>query len=109
MKRPAGFVAGIAALVVLAALAREPANPFDVKLPTDRQVMHVLNRAAFGPRPADVEKVRRMGVKAWLKQQLDPASIPENPELETRLSRLVTLRMPTWEIVVATQPPQQMA
>jgi uncharacterized protein (DUF1800 family) len=109
MEKPAGFVAGIAALMALAALAREPADPFAVKLSADRQVMHVLNRAAFGPRPAEIEKVRRMGVKAWLKQQLDPASVPENPELETKLSRLVTLGMPTWEIVEATQPSQPMA
>ncbi len=106
--KPAGLVTGLAAMLAFAAHAREPANPFDVKLSSDRQVMHVLNRAAFGPRPADVGKVRRMGVRAWLKQQLDPASVPDNPELEARLSRLVTLAMPTWEVVETTQPQQTM-
>ncbi len=60
--KPAGLVAGLAALLACAALAREPANPFDVKLANDRQALHVLNRAAFGPRPGDGEAVRRMGV-----------------------------------------------
>ncbi len=106
--KPAGLVAGLAALLALAALAREPANPFEVKLASDRQALHVLNRTTFGPRPADREAVRRMGVKAWLKQQLNPATLPENPELETRLARLVTLRMPTWQLVETVQPQQQM-
>ncbi|HWL62614.1 MAG TPA: DUF1800 domain-containing protein [Steroidobacteraceae bacterium] len=105
--KPAGLVAGLTAMLALAVLAREPANPFDVKLAHDRQAMHVLNRAAFGPRPGDLEAVRRLGVKAWLKQQLDPAAVPENPELQTSLSRLVTLDMPTWQLYETTQPQQQ--
>ncbi|MDQ2641155.1 MAG: DUF1800 family protein [Pseudomonadota bacterium] len=106
--KPAGLVAGLTAMLAVAVLAREPANPFDVKLANDRQALHVLNRAAFGPRPGDLETVRRLGVKGWLKQQLDPATVPENPALQTTLSRLVTLDMPTWELFETTQPQQQM-
>ena len=106
--KPAGLVAGFAALLAVAALAREAANPFEVKLAGDRQVLHVLNRAAFGPSPADVEKVQRVGVKAWLKQQLDPASVHENPRLEARLGQLLTLGMPTWEMLETIQPQQMM-
>lgn len=106
--KPAGFLAGLTAMLAVAVPAREPASPFDVKLPNDRQALHVLNRAAFGPRPGDLEAVRRLGVKNWLKQQLDPATVPENPQLETTLSRLVTLDMPTWELFETTQPQQQM-
>ena len=43
----------------------------------DQQVLHALNRAAFGPRPGDVERVRAMGVDRWIARQLDPASIPD--------------------------------
>ena len=106
--KPAGLLAGLTAMLAVAVLAREPANPFDVKLANDRQALHVLNRAAFGPRPGDLETVRRLGVKGWLKQQLDPATVPENPALQTTLSRLVTLDMPTWELFETTQPQQQM-
>ena len=41
----------------------------------DEQVMQVLNRLAFGPRPGDPARVRAMGVDAWIDQQLHPAHI----------------------------------
>lgn len=44
----------------------------------DQQVLHVLNRAAFGPRPGDVQKVRAMGVDAWIEQQLHPERIDDS-------------------------------
>ena len=34
-------------------------------------MLHVLNRLGYGPRPADVARVRQMGVAAYLEQQLD--------------------------------------
>lgn len=43
----------------------------------DQQVQHVLNRLAFGPRPGDAEAVRRMGVDAWIAQQLQPERLPD--------------------------------
>lgn len=36
---------------------------------------HLLNRAAFGPWPGDVERVQRMGTEAWIDEQLSPAEI----------------------------------
>ena len=41
----------------------------------DQQVMQVLNRLAFGPRPGDAVRVRAMGVDAWMDQQLHPERI----------------------------------
>lgn len=41
----------------------------------DQQVLHVLNRLAFGPRPGDVAAVRSMGVDKWIDQQLHPERI----------------------------------
>jgi uncharacterized protein (DUF1800 family) len=43
----------------------------------DQQVLHVLNRLGFGPRPGDVAKVRSMGVDAWIEQQLRPDRIDD--------------------------------
>lgn len=43
----------------------------------DQQVQHVLNRLAFGPRPGDAEAVRRIGVDAWIAQQLHPERLPD--------------------------------
>jgi uncharacterized protein (DUF1800 family) len=44
----------------------------------DQQVMQVLNRMAFGPRPGEVAAVRSIGVDAWIRQQLDPEHIDDS-------------------------------
>ena len=54
--------------------------------------LHVLNRLAFGPRPGDIDELRRSGVYIH-RAQLDPTSIPEPPELQERRLRCRTLRM----------------
>jgi uncharacterized protein (DUF1800 family) len=38
---------------------------------------HILNRLAFGPRPGDVERIRRIGVDRWIEQQLHPERIDD--------------------------------
>ncbi|MBA2687228.1 MAG: DUF1800 domain-containing protein [Gemmatimonadaceae bacterium] len=58
--------------------------PLDAQSPVtreqtaDQQFLHVLNRAAFGPRPGDAQKVRAMGVDAWIEQQLRPERIDDS-------------------------------
>jgi len=104
--KPVGLVAGLAALLAATvALSGDPANQFNARLSSDRQVLQVLNRLAYGPRPGDVEAVRRMGVKKWILQQLDPARIPENPVLESRLKSMSTLQLPTWQLIETFQEP----
>jgi uncharacterized protein (DUF1800 family) len=105
--KPARLVTAIAALLTTAVgIAGDNANPFDIKLAADKQPHHVLNRMAYGPRPGDVEAVRRMGVKEWIRQQLDPAHVPENPALNARLEGLLTLNFATWQLLELTQQPQ---
>lgn len=48
------------------------------ELAADQQVIHVLNRLAFGARPGDVQKVRAMGVDKWIDQQLHPEKIDDS-------------------------------
>jgi uncharacterized protein (DUF1800 family) len=55
---------------------------------------HVLNRLAFGPRPGDLERVPRIGVEAWIEQQLEPARIDDRA-LEARLAAFQTLGLDT--------------
>ena len=50
-----------------------------------QQIVHVLNRLAYGPRPGDVERVRAMGIGAYIENQLDPAQIAD-PAVEARLA-----------------------
>jgi uncharacterized protein (DUF1800 family) len=83
-------------------------GPFNQKLSPDQQIVHALNRLTFGPRPGDVEEVRRIGLNKWIEFQLHPDGIPENPELESRLKPLATLQMSLADVVKEyTAPPQQ--
>src|ERR1051326_5327635 len=59
---------------------------FDKKLSKDQQIVHALGRLTFGPRPGDVESVRKIGLKKWIDLQLHPERIKENPELATHPS-----------------------
>jgi uncharacterized protein (DUF1800 family) len=62
----------------------------------DRQIVHVLSRLTYGPRPGDVERVRAMGVSAWIDRQLRPQTIDDSAT-ERALAELTTLRMPIAE------------
>jgi uncharacterized protein (DUF1800 family) len=61
-----------------------PANP------DDRTIVHVLNRIGFGARPGDVERVRQIGLEAYIDQQLHPDRIAD-PAAMSRLSGFETL------------------
>jgi len=61
-------------------------------LAPEQQAVHVLNRLAFGPRPGDVERVRRMGVQQYIDEQLHPEAIPLPAGLSARLDALETVR-----------------
>ena len=60
---------------------RLPASP----LGPDQVILHALNRLGYGPRPGDVERVRRMGLAAYIERQLDPSGIPD-PAVEQALA-----------------------
>jgi uncharacterized protein (DUF1800 family) len=106
MKRFALATALAAALIPIIAL--RAVGPFEAKLPADRQIVHVLNRLTFGPRPGDVEEVRRIGLEKWIAVQLHPESISENPILETRLQPYETLRMDSTAVLKGYMQPQVM-
>src|SRR5271170_1434579 len=72
---------------------------FQKKLSKDDQILHALDRLTFGPRPGDIDRVKRMGLKKWMDQQLHPDRMDENPVLEARLQALESLRMTPLEAV----------
>src|SRR5438046_7818404 len=91
------LAAGIAASLLLGAdrqnssvLAASPPN-------NDKAIVHLLNRIGFGPRPGDVEKVRAMGLQAYIDQQLHPERIPD-ASMEPRLAGLATLQLSSRDI-----------
>ena len=63
----------------------------------DRAVLHVLNRLGFGPTAADVERVKRMGISAYIEQQLHPERLPDGAMRE-RLAPFQTLNKSTREL-----------
>jgi uncharacterized protein (DUF1800 family) len=100
----------IAAALLAAAIlpfSGDATGPFDKRLSTEQQIIHALNRLTFGPRPGDVEEVRRMGLAKWMELQLHPNQIQENPALEAKLKPLETLRMDLAEVVKQYTPGQQ--
>src|SRR5690242_1082355 len=70
----------------------------------DQQVRHVLNRLAFGPRPGDYERVRAMGVDAWIAQQLEPQKIDDHA-MDTLLAHFSTLALSPAELIRDYPPP----
>jgi len=86
--------------------AEVDAKRFQEKLTKDEQVLHALDRLTFGPRPGDVEIVKRMGVKKWMDLQLHPEKIAENPALEVKLAPLETLRMTQGDTEASYPNPQ---
>ena len=75
-------------VLVAAVVACASAAPWAADIPNDdAAVEHALNRLAYGPRPGDVEKVRRMGLSTWIEQQLDPARIDDSA-MQARLPQM---------------------
>jgi uncharacterized protein (DUF1800 family) len=77
------------------------------KNPDDRTIIHVLNRLGFGPAPGDVERVRRLGLDAYIDQQLHPERIAD-ASMTARLERFGTLAMSTRQLAEEYFVPAQM-
>ncbi len=78
-------------------------------MPQDKRALHALNRLAYGPRPGDVERVNQIGVERYIREQLDPESIPVPPELTSRIDSLTTLHMTPVELFLNFQLPVRQA
>src|SRR5258708_22894069 len=61
-------------------------------------VVHVLNRITFGPRPGQVDAVKKIGVQAFLEQQLNPQTINDDA-VQQRLGNYITLDMTPAELL----------
>jgi uncharacterized protein (DUF1800 family) len=86
--------------------AKIQAKLFQKKLSKDDQILHALDRLTFGPRPGDVERVKKIGLKKWIFEQLHPDRMDENPVLEAQLQALESLRMTPLEALQHYPSPQ---
>lgn len=85
---------------------RQQEKQFKAKLGKDDQIMHMLDRLTFGPRPGDVAQVRRLGLKKWIDQQLHPERMAESSFLESKLAPLESLHMSPMEVTQHYPQPQ---
>ena len=83
---PGRYGAILVACLLLLLLAGR-ANASD----SDRQVMLVLNRLAFGPTLDDFNYAKTVGIERYIAEQLDPAAIPESIALRFSLAQLDTV------------------
>jgi uncharacterized protein (DUF1800 family) len=67
------------------------------RLGEDQRVLHVLNRAGFGARPGDVERVRALGLDRYLEQQLHPETLSD-ALADAKVQNLDALKMTTAEL-----------
>jgi uncharacterized protein (DUF1800 family) len=75
-----------------------PLNP-------EQKIIHFLNRTSFGPTREAVQKVNRLGIRAYLEEQLNPEKIPD-PTAEEKLAQLKTMRLSSRELVELYPPPR---
>src|SRR5271155_136818 len=68
------------------------------EMPGDRdEIVHVLNRITFGPRPGDVDAVQKMGLRNYIEQQLHPETIDDSA-VEQQLAGFDLLQMSTEQL-----------
>jgi uncharacterized protein (DUF1800 family) len=108
---PAPAVAGQAQPGIQNSKLQTPKSPgWAGKLPItelgeEEAVLHALNRLAFGPRPGDIERVKKMGLEKWIEQQLHPESL-NDAAVQARLARYPTLAMSSEELMDKFPQPQ---
>ena len=79
-----------------------PASP----LTEDQKILHALNRLGYGPRPGDVERVRQIGLQAWIERQFDPQRIAD-PAVDQMLAGYPTLGMTPGQLARAYPRPSK--
>ncbi|HTJ22112.1 MAG TPA: DUF1800 domain-containing protein [Gemmatimonadaceae bacterium] len=78
--------------------ARAPAGALAGDLLPDEQIQQVLNRLTFGARPGDAERMRAMGIEAWIEQQLSPERIDDS-RTDALVARYAVLGASTGDMV----------
>jgi uncharacterized protein (DUF1800 family) len=74
-------------------------------LSQDQRIVHFLNRTSFGPTLGNMQRAARIGIRAYLDEQLAPEKIPDNPADE-RVAGLKTMRLSSRELIELYPPPR---
>lgn len=93
---------------VALALTAVPLQAADNQLTPDQKIVHVLDRLGFGPRPGDVERVKKMRLENYLQQQLHPERIDDSV-VEKKLAAFNALSMSASNLMESFHEDQRMA
>jgi uncharacterized protein (DUF1800 family) len=93
---------GVADTASAAAVAAMRATPRFPSVLNRDPVLHLLRRATFGPTEGDVAAVKKIGIDAWLDQQLQPDSIAD-PVVDQALKATPTVGMSTAQLHTAVK------
>ena len=74
----------------------------------EQKVIHFLNRTSFGPTRDDVQRVRRLGIHAYLDEQLNPEQIADGL-VEDKVAGLKSMRLSARELLELYPQPKQAA
>jgi uncharacterized protein (DUF1800 family) len=68
------------------------------ELQGDARILHALERFTFGPKPGDMEAVKKIGLDKWFDEQLHPATI-DNADLNARLAQYPAMQWSTQDLM----------
>ena len=75
------------------------------KLTDEQKVVHLLDRATFGSRQGDIERVMKLGWEKFLDEQLHPDRISDQA-IEEKLKNIESIHMSNSELAKSYPPPQ---
>ena len=102
------YLAFFVAALVAALSLQSPLNGAPPPADDDQAIIHVLNRIGFGPRPGDVDRVRQIGLRQYIEQQLHPDQISDNA-VAARLREFETLNLSSKQIADRYEIPANQA
>jgi uncharacterized protein (DUF1800 family) len=71
-----------------ASTVAKESNPQQSTGDADNDIVHILNRITFGPRPGDIEHVRQVGIQRYIEEQLNPGALNDPVETDPRYNAL---------------------
>ena len=76
-----------------------------IPLTYNQKCLQLLNRLTFGPKPGDLDRVKKMGLKAFIEEQLNPDGIDDSL-CEKELEAYPDIQLSGYELFKAYPPPQ---